>query len=265
MFTGWRRGEGSGESKQGGKGSEGGRRIGTGTGWDAPTLARVGVDAGIARAAARRDSGSRQASAARRGYCELARIQRNSVSPDAELGVAVGALRWVHVDTAVGRAWGEMGGAVWTRRETGMGMRRQEGRGDAKTGRAESWEREKQHGGRGWGWRVREHVEADGTCVGVQAWAYTGVAAGEGDGGVEAGQAGLGGTGSGTSVPRQTGTWRGRSGMGEGEEMGVGTDGQKAQGGFRAGRGHSGEGRREGRAETEDTVVRRNGTGMGPD
>jgi hypothetical protein len=139
-------GKGAGESKQGGKGSEGGRRIGTGTGWDAPTLARVGVDAGIARAAARRDSGSRQASAARRGYCELARIQRNrcvrrtfSVSPDAELGVAVGVLWWVHVDTAVGRAWGEMGGAVWTRRETGMGMRRQEGRGDAKTGRAEVW------------------------------------------------------------------------------------------------------------------------------
>jgi hypothetical protein len=56
-----------------------------------------------------------------------------------------------------------------------------------------------------------------------------------------------------------------RADTGEGEEMGVGTDGRKAQGGFRAGRGHSGEGRREGRAETEDTVVRRNGTGMGLD
>jgi hypothetical protein len=50
-------------------------RIGTGMGLGcAPMLGRFGVDAGIARAAADRDSGSRRASAVRRGQCELAQI-----------------------------------------------------------------------------------------------------------------------------------------------------------------------------------------------
>ncbi|KAJ7818378.1 hypothetical protein B0H13DRAFT_2292500 [Mycena leptocephala] len=128
-----KRGREQGSRSREGKEVREGGGSGRGRGWDAPTLARVGVDAGIARAAACRDSGCRRASAARRGYCELAPIRRNSVSPspdgsaDAELGVAAGALGW------------GIGG------DGGSGVDAEgDGLGDAKTGRAvqraESWE-----------------------------------------------------------------------------------------------------------------------------
>ncbi|KAJ7926844.1 hypothetical protein B0H13DRAFT_2265769 [Mycena leptocephala] len=104
-----KRGREQGSRSREGKEVREGGGSGLGRGWDAPTLARVGVDAGIARAAARRDSGCRRASAARRGYCELARIRRNRCVRSAE-GGGMGA--------GEGRGWNGMGGGTGTWRQS---------------------------------------------------------------------------------------------------------------------------------------------------
>ncbi|KAJ7862848.1 hypothetical protein B0H13DRAFT_2282184 [Mycena leptocephala] len=247
----------------------GGPRLGRG--WDAPTLARVGVDAGIARAA----GVATRASAVRRGYCELARIRRRIGVNDAPSGMGGdggercgrgGRRAWGCEDrkgsaegggmgAGEGRGWNGMGGETGTWRQSWEPRTRARSSVVVEVGGGVCGDTGRRQ--RGGGWDMRR-----GASTTIHRCSR-----GEGDGGVKAGREGRAGQGAarvcqdrqarGEDAAGRVRQYRragrghrggeGRDGcaeltQGKAGEMGVATDGRKAKGGFRAGRGHSGEG-----------------------